>query len=59
MEGGVENGREVLASYGSQHPIGRIGQPEEVAEVVVFLASPASSSMTGSLVLVDGGWTAQ
>lgn len=59
MEGVVDNGREMLASFGDQHPIGRIGQPEEIAEVIAFLASPAASFVTGALVLVDGGWTAQ
>jgi len=39
-------------------PMGRVGTPEEVAEVIVFLASPAASYMTGSEVYVDGGWTA-
>ncbi|TDD88142.1 SDR family oxidoreductase [Actinomadura darangshiensis] len=59
MEGVVENGREMLASFGPAHPIGRIGRPEEVAEAVAFLASDASSFITGALVAVDGGWTAQ
>src|SRR5690349_19602834 len=59
MEGVVDNGREMLASFGPAHPIGRIGRPEEVAEVIAFLASDASSFMTGALVAVDGGWTAK
>ena len=59
MEGVIDNGREMLASFGEAHPIGRIGRPEEVAEVIAFLASDASSFMTGALVAVDGGWTAQ
>ena len=37
------------------HPIGRSGQPEEVARVIAFLASDASSFITGSNVSVDGG----
>tara|TARA_Y100000741_G_scaffold319198_1_gene267025 strand:+ start:177 stop:365 length:189 start_codon:yes stop_codon:yes gene_type:complete len=37
------------------HPIGRIGKPEEVASVIYFLASEASSFMTGLTIPVDGG----
>ena len=40
-------------------PMGRVAEPEEIAGVVVFLASPASNFVTGSTLLVDGGWTAQ
>jgi NAD(P)-dependent dehydrogenase (short-subunit alcohol dehydrogenase family) len=39
-------------------PIGRVGTVEEVAHAVVFLASPAAGLVTGSSLLVDGGWTA-
>jgi NAD(P)-dependent dehydrogenase (short-subunit alcohol dehydrogenase family) len=38
-------------------PMGRLGQPEEVASVVLFLASDAASLMTGSIVLADGGYS--
>ncbi|HEY3074525.1 MAG TPA: SDR family oxidoreductase [Burkholderiales bacterium] len=40
-------------------PAGRVGQPEEVAAAVVFAASPAASLVTGTSLVVDGGWTAQ
>ncbi|HET9914506.1 MAG TPA: SDR family oxidoreductase [Anaerolineales bacterium] len=40
-------------------PLGRIGTPEEVAEPVVFLASPAASLITGETLMIDGGWTIQ
>lgn len=39
-------------------PAGRLGRPEEVADAVVFLASPAAAGVTGSAVFVDGGWMA-
>jgi NAD(P)-dependent dehydrogenase (short-subunit alcohol dehydrogenase family) len=39
-------------------PVGRLGTPEDVATAVLYLASPAASFVTGSIVMVDGGWTA-
>ena len=50
---------EAARSFWKQrHPIGRIGQPEEVAKAALFLASDDSSFVTGTLLFVDGGWTA-
>jgi NAD(P)-dependent dehydrogenase (short-subunit alcohol dehydrogenase family) len=46
------------AHHGPKHLLGRIGEPEEIARAAVFLASDASSFMTGSDLLVDGGYTA-
>ncbi len=43
----------------SSIPLGRIGEPMEVAGAVVFLASPAASLITGDTLLIDGGWTAK
>jgi NAD(P)-dependent dehydrogenase (short-subunit alcohol dehydrogenase family) len=38
-------------------PLGRIGDPKDVAGVIVFLASPAASLITGANIMVDGGWS--
>jgi NAD(P)-dependent dehydrogenase (short-subunit alcohol dehydrogenase family) len=46
------------AFWKQRHPMGRIGQPEEVAKAALFLASDDSSFVTGTLLFVDGGWTA-
>lgn len=43
----------------SRIPLGRLAQIEDVMGAVVFLASPAASMVTGTSLLVDGGWTAQ
>jgi NAD(P)-dependent dehydrogenase (short-subunit alcohol dehydrogenase family) len=51
--------KEVEKQFESQEPIGRMGQPEEVAEAVIWLCSDASSFVTGHSMAVDGGWTAQ
>jgi len=43
----------------SRIALGRIGEPMEVAAAVVYLASPAASLVTGTTLLIDGGWTAR
>jgi NAD(P)-dependent dehydrogenase (short-subunit alcohol dehydrogenase family) len=49
----------ILADIAASHPIGRNSQPAEIAEVVAFLASDRAGFMTGAIVPVDGGYTAQ
>lgn len=51
--------QEFLKSVTKNIALGRIGQPSEIVGPVVFLASDASSLMTGSALMVDGGWTAK
>lgn len=45
------------AATAALHPLGRVGEPEDVARLIVFLASDASSWMTGTVVPIDGGVT--
>ena len=52
------NTDELIASWGKGHPLGRIGTGQDIANVVVFLASERASFMTGSYVNVDGGFMA-
>ncbi|PWI19390.1 short chain dehydrogenase [Streptomyces sp. Act143] len=50
---------EVMAARVAAHPIGRIAEPEEIADAVVWLCSDRSSFVTGAAVPVDGGYTAR
>lgn len=51
--------KEVEKQFAGQEPIGRIGQPEEVANAVTWLCSDGASFITGHPMAVDGGWVAQ
>ena len=49
---------EAAQAMAARHPMNRLGTPSEIADAVAFLASDASSFVTGSLFSIDGGWTA-
>ncbi len=51
--------KEVEKAYEDMEPVGRMGQPEEVAESVIWLCSDAASFVTGVALPVDGGWVAR
>jgi NAD(P)-dependent dehydrogenase (short-subunit alcohol dehydrogenase family) len=59
----AENRGVTVAEYrryaASEHPLGRIGRPEDIADLVLFLASDESAYTTGALVVADGGYTAR
>lgn len=54
---GIKENPEMYATWLEMTPMNRVGQPDEVASAVLFLASDAASLMTGSIVLTDGGYT--
>ena len=51
--------QEAAATLTPKHPLGRLGAAEEIARAAAFLASDDASFMTGSDLLVDGGYNAQ
>ncbi len=48
----------VRAELNQRQPLGRLGQPEEIADLALYISSPAAAFMTGSVVTIDGGLTA-
>lgn len=60
LEGaGIRPGNEAYESLAQAHAMKRLGTPQEVSELLVWLCSDAASFMTGNAVLVDGGYVAQ
>ncbi|HEX9168327.1 MAG TPA: SDR family oxidoreductase [Roseiarcus sp.] len=53
----AKTNRAMYETWMEMTPIGRMGEPDEIAAVVLFLASDAASLMTGSIVLADGGYS--
>jgi NAD(P)-dependent dehydrogenase (short-subunit alcohol dehydrogenase family) len=54
----VKSDPEVIAGMSANHPMGRLGTPAEVADAALWLASESASFVTGSMLSVDGGWSA-
>ena len=48
----------LYASFVATHPVGRLGKPDEIASIAVYLASDLAGNVTGSNLSIDGGWTA-
>ena len=48
---------EVFAAFQARQPMGRLGRPEEIAMLAVYLASDESAFTTGTVNVIDGGWT--
>lgn len=58
-KGIADRAQDLIDGMNAVTPMGRLGQPDEIAGPVAFLAGPDSSFMTGAELVIDGGWTAQ
>ena len=47
----------MIKNYSKKVPLKRLGEPEEIANVITFIASDAASYVSGANIVVDGGWT--
>ena len=56
---GFQDGKERRAALDALHPIGHMGDPEDIANGILYLASDESKFVTGSELVIDGGYTAQ
>jgi len=56
---GIPFDEAVQAKLAARHPLGRLGQPEEIAEAVLWLTSPRAAFITGTTLFVDGGYLAR
>ena len=55
LAGALLNTEEKITANGQRHPLGRIGQPNDIAELAAFLLSEKSSWITGQIMHIDGG----
>jgi NAD(P)-dependent dehydrogenase (short-subunit alcohol dehydrogenase family) len=55
----TDQGKAYVEEIEARHPVGRLGEPREVAEAIAFLASDAASFVTRAVLPVDGGYLAQ
>jgi NAD(P)-dependent dehydrogenase (short-subunit alcohol dehydrogenase family) len=46
---------EMLLERGAEYPLGRVGEPQDIANLVLFMVSPQAEWITGAVILVDGG----
>jgi NAD(P)-dependent dehydrogenase (short-subunit alcohol dehydrogenase family) len=56
MNGKMRSNPELLKVFIDHTPMGRVGQPEDIANAAIFLASDMASFVTGTLLMVDGGY---